>query len=199
MRKFYIFILLVFCSALCFGQKPRFVIEAKGNAYYPVGDNFLKDGLENFFGYGVATEIVFFKNLGVGLEYGEAKTDVKNESVFGSFQNPRLKVYSIYGLYMIPIGARFETQAMIGYSALSLKSQPSAGYYYDNFTENGEGILLGAKFLYGLTKDSKLQLFVNPRMQFFRSQKVYFQNDALNDYYAKASLFNVNAGLRFNF
>lgn len=200
MRKV-LFTFLSLISFYSYAQKkpPRFVVEAKADAFHPVGNSYLKDGIKPFYGLGFATEIIFLRNFGLGYEFSYSFSSVKNQAVYGTLKDLKMSSYSFYALYMYSVAKNFELEGMLGYTSMSTKSTADNGWELNDYREGGEGVFLGGKFLYTVVKEPHIQLFISPKVQFYRANEDYFADNSLNDYYTKATFLHTNAGIRFNF
>lgn len=163
-KVFYLFLL---ASGFAWGQESQFSFELKGNIMIPSGDNFLKDGLKNFSGFGLGFQGFFYKGFGIGAEYNFTASEVKNESVFGSLKAPALSSWEAHLLYHFPVTKKWEGEGSFGLSALRLKSR--SDYRSSGFKEHAGSIILGAKLFYTISEKPKVQVFGNPKLYFYSS------------------------------
>ncbi|WP_232707045.1 hypothetical protein [Epilithonimonas sp. JDS] len=201
MRKYLLFILML---AVSFSnaqekvkQKARFSIDLKGNLGIPVGDNFMADGLKTFSGYGLGFQAVFVKDFGLGVEFNQMFSSVKDVSVFGALEDPRLTDLSFYLVYLHSFGeSGLDVEAKAGIGSLFLRSESID--WGDKFRQYGNQYILGAKVLYTISKPNNVQIFFGPKLYFFTSD-INFENKKLEKYYSNATILNLNLGVRFNF
>ena len=191
-----IFYLFLLAGGLAQAQDNQFSFELKGNVMIPAGDNFLKDGLKNFSGFGLGFQGFFYKGFGLGAEYNFTSSEVKNESVFGTLKAPSLSSWEAHLLYHFPLTKKWEGEGSFGLSALRLKSR--SDYRSDGFKEHAGSVILGAKLFYALSEKPKVQVFASPKLYFYSSDTQIDQSD-LQRYYSKATLINLSAGVRLNF
>jgi len=191
-----IYSLSVAASVICYGQKPQFSVNIKGNVVFPTGNNFMADGLKTFSGFGLGFQGIVFHNFGIGLEFNKFYTDVKDVSVFGALKSPALTDFSISLLYQYPLNENFKIEGQAGIGSLEMKSR--SDYRSDGFKETAKSVLLGAKVLYSLNESKSVQVFAGPKVYFYSSD-LDFEDEAVKKYYSNATLFNINAGIRFNF
>lgn len=195
MRKFYLIVFMAICS-LFSAQTSEFSVDMKGNVAFPMGNNFMADGLKTFTGFGFGFNAIFFHHFGVGLEFNQFYSQVKDESVFGNLHSPTLTDFSLSLLYNRPLQNNFNIEGQLGFGSLPLKSKSI--YRPDGFRENASSVILGAKLLYNITDNRKVQVFINPKFYFY-SSVVEIDNPTIQDYYSKSTIFNLSLGLRFLF
>lgn len=201
MRKYLLFLMIL---ALSFSyaqesvkQKARFSIDLKGNLGIPIGDNFMADGLKTFAGYGLGFQAIFVKDFGLGGEFNQMFSNVKDVSIFGALQDPRLTDFSFYLIYLHSFGnSGFDAEAKAGIGTLFLRSESVD--WGDRFRQYGNQYILGGKILYTISKSNNVQVFFGPKIYFFDSD-INFENKKLEKYYSNATIVNLNLGFRFNF
>jgi len=194
--KKYIFLILLGCTGYSYGQKARFSVDIKGNVLSPLGNNFMKDGLKTFTGLGVGFQGIFLYNFGIGVEYNNFFTSVKDESVFGSLHSPTLSDYSIFLIYQHSLSKKMEIEGQIGTGGMTLRSR--SDYRSDDFKEHADSFIVGGKILYDISDGKKIQVFASPKLYFYSSD-VQLEDKSAEKYYSKATLLNINLGVRFNF
>ena len=192
MRKIILLTAFLFCL-FSFAQKPKFTLGLNAVGVFPMGNNYLKDGVGNFAGVGLNFQTVFKNNMGFGIELSRAFTDVKDKSIFGELESPRLTNFTTYFLYKYPFTDALSLEGQIGYSYMALTSQ--SDYFSSNFTENGSAFLLGTELSYHFPKAKIVEIYASPKIYFFDSE-VRFDEKEIDKYYSKATLFNLNVGVR---
>lgn len=189
-------ILLATAFLLClfsFAQKPKFTLGLNGVGVFPMGDNYLKDGVDNFFGVGLNFQTVFKNNMGFGIELNRSFSEVQDKSIFGELYNPRLTNISTYFLYKHPFTESFSLEGQIGYGYMALTSKSQ--YSSNIFTENADSFLLGTELSYHFPKSKMIEIYASPKIYFFDS-KVKFEEREIERYYSRATLLNLNVGVR---
>ena len=195
MRKITFFFILI--SGLCFSQdSDRFAFELKGNSFTGIGNNFIADGTKTFTGFGVGFTGTFFKNIGLGIEFNKSYSEVSDVSVFGDLHSPQFTTFDYYALYRYQANNRLSFEGNIGGGYAKLKSY--SNYRTKNFSESGNAFLVGAKAMYGLTKNNNLQLVAGPRF-YFLSTFTEMNDHKIEKYYSKSTLLNLSLGLRICF
>lgn len=192
MRKILLLSAFLFCL-FSFAQKPKFTLGVNAVGIFPMGDNYLKDGVGNFTGVGLNFQTVFKNNMGFGIELSRAFTDVKDKSVFGELENPKLTNFTTYFLYKYPFTEAFNIEGQIGYSYMALTSR--SDYFSNNYTENASAFLLGTELSYNFPKAKMVEIYASPKIYFFDSE-VKFEDRDIDRYYSRAPLFNLNIGVR---
>ncbi|MFC0342695.1 outer membrane beta-barrel protein [Epilithonimonas hispanica] len=185
----------LFCFAFFSSQGVQPSLGINAVTFLPMGDNFLKDGLKNFVGVGLTYQTVFKRNMGFGIELNRAFSEVKDRSVYGDLEKPRLTNISAYFIYKYPFTEAFSLQGQIGGSFMAITSQ--SRYTKDDFTEQAGAFFLGTELSYKFPKLKKLEIFASPKLYFYDSF-VEFRDKGLDKYYSKAQLLNINVGIRLN-
>lgn len=194
MKRFLLSI-TVFCFALSFGQKPQPSLGIDVVSVTPMGDNYLKDGVKNFFGFGLTFQTVFKRNMGFGLELSQAFSEVKNKSVYGDLEKPQLTNFSAYFLYKYPFKNGLNVQGQIGAGIMRLSNQSQ--YVDDDYRETAAGFLLGTEISYKFPKNKIVEVFASPKIYFYNSQ-IKFDDSDLSRYYSRSQLLYINVGVRLN-
>ena len=195
MRKITFFFILI--SGLCFSQdSDRFAFELKGNSFTGIGNNFIADGTKTFTGFGAGFTGTFYKNFGLGIEFNKGYSEVSDVSVFGDLHSPQFTTFDYYALYRYQANNRLSFEGNIGGGYAKLKSY--SNYRTKNFSESGSAFLVGAKAMYGLTKNNNLQLVAGPRF-YFLSTFTEMNDPKIEKYYSKSTLLNLSLGLRICF
>lgn len=192
MRKILLLTAFVF-SLFAFAQKPKFTLGINGVGVFPMGNNYLKDGVETFAGVGLNFQTVFKNNMGFGIELSRSFSNVKDESIFGELESPRLTNFTTYFLYKYPFSEALNLEGQIGYSYMALTSQ--SNYFSNNYTENASAFVLGTELSYHFPKAKMVEIYASPKVYFFNSE-VKFEEKSIDRYYSKATLLNLNVGVR---
>lgn len=186
----------VFCSAVFYSQSVQPSLGINAVTVLPMGNNHLKDGLKSFVGAGLTYQMVFKRNMGFGIELSRAYSEVKDYSVYGDLEKPRLTNISAYFIYKYPFTETFSMQGLIGGSLMAITSQ--SRFTRDKFTEQASAFFLGSELSYKFPKTKKLEIYASPKFYFYDSF-VDFRERELDRYYSKATLLNINVGIRINF
>jgi hypothetical protein len=133
--------------------------------------------------------------MGFGIELGRSYTEVKDKSLYGELESPRLTNISGYYIYKYPFANSFAVQGQIGFSLMALTSQSQ--YDSDTYTEHASAFFLGTEFSYQFPKVKKLEIYVSPKVYLFDSL-VKFEEKDIDRYFSRATLLNINVGLRLN-
>ena len=194
--KRFIFIFILF-SGICLSQETdKFAFELKGNTLTGMGSNFIAEGTKTFTGFGVGFTGTFLKNIGLGIEFNKSYSEVSDVSVFGDLHSPQFTTFDYYALYRYQANNRLSFEGNIGGGYAKLKSY--SNYRTKNFSESGSAFLVGAKAMYGLTKNNNLQLVAGPRF-YFLSTFTEMNDPKIEKYYSKSTLLNLSLGLRICF
>lgn len=185
----------IFCSAFFYSQGVQPSLGINAVTFLPMGNNHLKDGLKNFVGAGLTYQMVFKRNMGFGIELNRAFSNVKDRSVYGELEKPRLTNISAYFIYKYPFTETFSMQGQIGGSLMAITSQ--SRFTKDEFTEQASAFFLGTELSYEFPKTKKLEIYASPKLYFYDSF-VDFRERDLDRYYSKAQLLNINVGIRLN-
>lgn len=185
----------IFCSAFFYSQGVQPSLGINAVTFLPMGNNHLKDGLKNFVGAGLTYQMVFKRNMGFGIELNRAFSNVKDRSVYGELEKPRLTNISAYFIYKYPFTETFSMQGQIGGSLMAITSQ--SRFTKDEFTEQASAFFLGTELSYQFPKTKKLEIYASPKLYFYDSF-VDFRERDLDRYYSKAQLLNINVGIRLN-
>ncbi|WP_332020937.1 hypothetical protein [Kaistella sp.] len=186
--KRFLFIFILF-SGICLSQETdKFAFELKGNTLTGMGSNFT--------GFGVGFTGTFLKNIGLGIEFNKSYSEVSDVSVFGDLHSPQFTTFDYYALYRYQANNRLSFEGNIGGGYAKLKSY--SNYRTKNFSESGNAFLVGAKAMYGLTKNNNLQLVVGPRF-YFLSTFTEMNDPKIEKYYSKSTLLILSLGLRICF
>lgn len=195
MKKY--LVIFVLCSAIASAQKQKnFAVEIHGQTVQGIGNNFIADGLDPFWGFGIEISRIIYKNFGLSLEYNTGYAEVKDISVFGELQKPSLTSLNLLSFYRYSINPKFDLEGNVGIGSTQLMSE--SVYRNVGFREGGTSFILGGKALYSLTKNNTLYLVGGPRI-YFLSTSTDIENAEANRYYSHATLLNFSLGLRLYF
>ena len=189
-------ILLATAFLMClfsFAQKPKFTLGLNGVGVFPMGNNYLKDGVENFKGVGLTFQTVFRNHMGFGIELSRSFSEVKDQSIYGELESPRLTSISAYYIYKYPFTNSLSLEGQIGLSLMALTSQ--SNNRSNTYTENASAFFFGTEFSYHFPKAKIVGIYASPKLYFFDSL-VKFEEKEIDHYYSKVPLLNINAGIR---
>jgi hypothetical protein len=161
-----------------------------------LGNNFMKDAFEYFYGFGIGGNVNLYKNFGLGVEYTYFLANVKRPELFGYLGSPSMNNFDWYVFHQNKITEDFFVEEIVGYSTYRMKSP-----YLDNrgnFSEGNGGLNLGAKAIYTVDATGTQQIVLNTRLNFYNS-KIGNQNPDIEKYYSKATLLNIGLAYRINF
>lgn len=162
----------------------------------PLGDNFLKDSFDYFYGFGIGGNLNLYKNFGLGVEYTYFLANVKNGDKFGYLGSPSMNNFDWYVFHKDKITEDFFVEEMLGYSTYRMKSP-----YLDNsgkFSEGNGGLNLGVKAIYTIDNEGFQQVVFGTKLNFYNA-KIGNQNPDIADYYSKAVFLNFSLAYRYNF
>ena len=162
----------------------------------PLGDNFLKDSFDYFYGFGIGGNLNLYKNFGLGVEYTYFLANVKNGDKFGYLGAPSMNNFDWYVFHKDKITEDFFVEEMLGYSTYRMKSP-----YLDNsgkFSEGNGGLNLGVKAIYTIDNEGFQQVVFGTKLNFYNA-KIGNQNPDIADYYSKAVFLNFSLAYRYNF
>jgi len=190
MKKFLLFSLAL-TSISTFSQRRkkqdwtenvRSSIDPHVKVMLPLGDNFLKDSFDYFYGFGIGGNLNLYKNFGLGVEYTYFLANVKN--------------FDWYVFHKDKITEDFFVEEILGYSTYRMKSP-----YLDNsgkFSEGNGGLNLGVKAIYTIDNEGFQQVVFGTKLNFYNA-KIGNQNPDIADYYSKAVFLNFSLAYRYNF
>ena len=161
-----------------------------------LGNNFLKDTFDYFYGFGIGGNINLYKNFGLGVEYTYFLGNIKKPELFGYLGAPSMNNFDWYVFHQNKITEEFFVEELVGYSTYRIKSP-----YLDNsgnFLEGNGGLNLGLKAIYTIDDSGFQQVVLNTRLNFYNS-KIGNQNPDIEKYYSKATLLNIGIAYRINF
>lgn len=162
----------------------------------PLGDNFLKDSFDYFYGLGIGGNLNLYKNFGLGVEYTYFLANVKNGDKFGYLGAPSMNNFDWYVFHKDKITEDFFVEEMLGYSTYRMKSP-----YLDNsgkFSEGNGGLNLGVKAIYTIDNEGFQQVVFGTKLNFYNA-KIGNQNPDIAGYYSKAVFLNFSLAYRYNF
>lgn len=162
----------------------------------PLGDNFLKDSFDYFYGFGIGGNLNLYKNFGLGVEYTYFLANVKNGDKFGYLGAPSMNNFDWYVFHKDKITEDFFVEEILGYSTYRMKSP-----YLDNsgkFSEGNGGLNLGVKAIYTIDNEGFQQVVFGTKLNFYNA-KIGNQNPDVADYYSKAVFLNFSLAYRYNF
>ena len=162
----------------------------------PLGDNFLKDSFDYFYGFGIGGNLNIYKNFGLGVEYTYFLANVKNGDKFGYLGAPSMNNFDWYVFHKDKITEDFFVEEILGYSTYRMKSP-----YLDNsgkFSEGNGGLNLGVKSIYTIDNEGFQQVVFGTKLNFYNA-KIGNQNPDVADYYSKALFLNFSLAYRYNF
>lgn len=162
----------------------------------PLGDNFLKDSFDYFYGFGIGGNLNLYKNFGLGVEYTYFLANVKNGDKFGYLGAPSMNNFDWYVFHKDKITEDFFVEEMLGYSTYRMKSP-----YLDNsgkFSEGNGGLNLGVKAIYTIDNEGFQQVVFGTKLNFYNA-KIGNQNPDIAGYYSKAVFLNFSLAYRYNF
>ena len=162
----------------------------------PLGDNFLKDSFDYFYGFGIGGNLNLYKNFGLGVEYTYFLANVKNGDKFGYLGAPSMNNFDWYVFHKDKITEDFFVEEMLGYSTYRMKSP-----YLDNsgkFSEGNGGLNFGVKAIYTIDNAGFQQVVFGTKLNFYNA-KIGNQNPDIADYYSKAVFLNFSLAYRYNF
>ena len=204
MKKFLLFSLALI-SISTFSQRRkkqdwtenvRSSIDPHVKAMLPLGDNFLKDSFDYFYGFGIGGNLNLYKNFGLGVEYTYFLANVKNGDKFGYLGAPSMNNFDWYVFHKDKIREDFFVEEILGYSTYRMKSP-----YLDNsgkFSEGNGGLNLGVKAIYTIDNEGFQQVVFGTKLNFYNA-KIGNQNPDIADYYSKAVFLNFSLAYRYNF
>lgn len=185
----------ILCCTLSFAQKTQVSLGLNGVGIFPMGNNYLKDGVGNFAGAGFTFQTIFKTNMGFGVELGRSYTKVQDKSIYGELTNPRLTNISAYYVYKYPFANSFAVEGQLGLSLMALTSESLDSQ--ENYTEHAAAFFFGGEFSYQFPNTKILEIYASPKLYFFDSL-VKFDEKAIDRYFSRAPLLNINVGIRLN-
>lgn len=177
-------------------QLVKFSVDPHIKVMTSLGNNFLSDSYDYFYGFGIGLNTNLYKNFGLGVEYTYFLANVKNYDRLGYLGAPSMNNFDWYVFHKDKIAEEFFVEEILGYSTYRMKSP-----YLDNrgdFREGNSGLNLGAKAIYVLDVEGFQEVVLGAKLNFYNS-KIGNQNPEIAAYYSKAILLNFNLGYRFNF
>lgn len=203
MRKYgTTFLLLI--SILAFSQKRKQTwtenVQFSADPHFKImtalGDNFLKQSIGYFYGFGLGANANIYKNFGLGVEYTYFLANIKRPELFGYLGAPSMNNFDWYLFHKDKITDNFFIEELLGYSTYRMKSPYLSGS--GNFSEGNGGINFGAKAIYTIDAEGFQQVVFGSRLNFYNA-KIGNQNPDIADFYSKAILLNFSLTYRFNF
>ncbi len=177
-------------------ENVKYSIDPHVKVMTSLGNNFLKDTFDYFYGFGIGGNINLYKNFGLGVEYTYFRGNIKKPELFGYLGAPSMNNFDWYVFHQNKITEEFFVEELVGYSTYRMKSP-----YLDNsgnFSEGNGGLNLGLKAIYTIDDSGFQQVVLNTRLNFYNS-KIGNQNPDIEKYYSKASLLNIGIAYRINF
>lgn len=194
MKKFLLFFAFL-CFAVSFSQNSKPSLGFNMITITPMGNNYLKDGVKPFVGFGVTFQSIYINKLGFGIEISQAFSQVKNKTIYGDLEKPRLTNITTYLNYKYPFSNGISLQGQMGAGFLNLANQSL--YTEDIYKENGISFLVGTEVSYKFPKSKGFEIYASPKLYFFKSQ-VDFEDSELDKYYSQSRLLYLNVGIRLN-
>ena len=177
-------------------ENVRSSIDPHVKVMLPLGDNFLKDSFDYFYGFGIGGNLNLYKNFGLGVEYTYFLANVKNGDKFGYLGAPSMNNFDWYVFHKDKITEDFFVEEILGYSTYRMKSP-----YLDNsgkFYEGNGGLNFGVKAIYTIDNEGFQQVVFGTKLNFYNA-KIGNQNPDIADYYSKAVFLNFSLAYRYNF
>lgn len=177
-------------------EQVKFSVDPHVKVMTSLGNNFLSDSYNYFYGFGIGLNANLYKNFGLGVEYTYFLAKVKNRDKLGYLGAPSLNNFDWYIFHKDKIAEDFFVEEILGYSTYRMKSP-----YLDNsgtFSEGNGGLNLGAKAIYVLDVEGVQEVVLGTKVNFYHS-KIGNQNPEIAKYYSKATLLNISLAYRFNF
>lgn len=203
MKKSILFFLVILSTAVSaqrrkqnWTENVKFSVDPHVKIMKSVGDNFLSETFDYFYGFGIGLNTNLYKNFGLGVEYTYFLATVKDRDKFGYLGAPSMNNFDWYVFHKDKITEDFFVEEIFGYSTYRLKSP-----YLDNsgkFTEGNSGINFGGKAIYVLDAEGTQEVVFGAKLNFFNS-KIGNQNPDIEKYYARATLLNFSLAYRINF
>lgn len=177
-------------------EQVKFSVDPHVKVMTSLGNNFLSESFDYFYGFGIGLNTNLYKNFGLGVEYTYFLATLKNQELFGYLGAPSMNNFDWYVFHKDKISEAFFVEEIVGYSTYRMKSP-----YLDNsgdFREGNGGLNLGAKAIYVLDVEGVQEIVLGGKLNFYNS-KIGNQNPDLEKYYSKATLLNISLAYRFNF
>ena len=177
-------------------EQVKFSVDPHVKVMTSLGNNFLSESFDYFYGFGIGLNTNLYKNFGLGVEYTYFLATLKNPELFGYLGAPSMNNFDWYVFHKDKISEAFFVEEIVGYSTYRMKSP-----YLDNsgdFREGNGGLNLGAKAIYVLDVEGVQEIVLGGKLNFYNS-KIGNQNSDLEKYYSKATLLNISLAYRFNF
>ncbi|WP_312761497.1 hypothetical protein [Epilithonimonas sp.] len=177
-------------------ENVRFSIDPNVKVMKALGNNFLNETFDYFYGFGVGGNVNIYKNFGLGIEYTYFLANVKERDKFGYLGAPSLNNFDAYLFHQDKFSEEFFIEELIGYSTYRMKSP-----FLDNsgdFSEGNGGLNFGLKAIYTIDNEGFQQVVFGPRLNFYNA-RIGNQNPDIEQYYSKAILLNFSLAYRYNF
>lgn len=177
-------------------ENVKFSMDPHVKVMTALGNNFLKDTFDYFYGFGIGGNVNIYKSFGLGMEYTYFLANVKERGKFGSLGAPSMNNFDAYLFHQDKITEDFFIEELIGYSTYRMKSP-----FLDNsgdFREGNGGLNLGAKAIYTIDNEGLQQVVFGTRLNFYNA-RIGNQNPDIEKYYSKALLLNFSLAYRFSF
>ena len=177
-------------------ENVKFSIDPHVKVMKSLGNNFLNEAFDYFYGFGIGGNVNVYKNFGLGVEYTYFLANVKNGDQFGYLGAPSMNNFDWYAFHQDKITEDFFVEEILGYSTYRMKSPflDNSG----NFHEGNSGLNFGAKAIYTIDDTGTQQIVLNAKLNFYNS-KIGNQNPDIEKYYSKATLLNIGIAYRINF
>lgn len=177
-------------------ENVKFSVDPHVKVMTSLGNNFLHDAMDYFYGFGIGLNTNLYKNFGLGVEYTYFLANVKRPELFGYLGAPSMNNFDWYLFHKDKITEEFFVEEIIGYSTYRMKSP-----FLDNsgtFSEGNGGLNLGAKAIYALDVEGVQEIVLGGKLNFYNA-RIGNQNPDIEKYYSKATLLNISLAYRFNF
>lgn len=203
MKKYLLFLVVIFSISVSaqrrkqnWTENVKFSVDPHVKFMKSLGNNFLNETFDYFYGFGVGVNTNLYKNFGLGVEYTYFLATVKDRDRFGYLGAPSMNNFDWYVFHKDKITEEFFVEKILGYSTYRMQSP-----YLDNsgkFSEGNSGINLGGKAIYVLDAEGFQEVVLGAKLNFYNS-KIGNQNPDIEKYYSKATLLNISLAYRFNF
>jgi hypothetical protein len=177
-------------------ENVKFSVDPHVKVMKSLGDNFLNEAFDYFYGFGIGLNTNLYKNFGLGVEYTYFLAVFKKPELSGYLGAPSMNNFDWYVFHKDKITEEFFVEEIVGYSTYRMKSQ-----YLDNrgkFTEGNGGLNFGGKAIYVLDVEGVQEVVLGAKLNFYNA-KIGNQNPDIEKYYSKATLLNISLAYRFNF
>lgn len=177
-------------------EQVKFSVDPHVKVMTSLGNNFLSESFDYFYGFGIGLNTNLYKNFGLGVEYTYFLATLEKPELSGYLGAPSMNNFDWYVFHKDKITEEFFIEEIMGYSTYRMKSP-----FLDNsgkFSEGNGGLNLGGKAIYVLDVEGVQEVVLGARLNFYNS-KIGNQNPDIEKYYSKATLLNISLAYRFNF